>query len=122
MAVWRISQLLPQEYLATCSSVRECKLGEIIVWMGCFVTENTHRPESAGSGQPWQGCTGMHGICWFKALAEMAGSASDSLREALQGPEGCGCSSWGWRAGWGGASGHSQAHLQPPTPVSSSYP
>ena len=52
MAVWRISQLLPQEHLATCCSVRECKLGEIIVWMGCFVTENTHRSGLQGLASP----------------------------------------------------------------------
>ena len=86
MAVWRIRQLLPQEHLATHRSVRQCKLGESIVCMGCSVTGNTHCSGSPGSGQPWKGCTGMHGICWFKAFAKTAGPASDSLRAALQGP------------------------------------
>lgn len=99
MAVWRIRQLLPQERLATHRSVRVCKWGETIVCVGCFVTGNTRCSGSPGSGQPWQGCMRMHGIRWFKALAKMAGPASDSLSPSgafSPSAIGYGCSFWRW--------------------------
>lgn len=72
--MWRINQFFPNIMLSM-APIKECKLGEIIVFMGRFLARGR-----------WLYCTVIYGICLFKALAEMKLILLISMEKSFEAP------------------------------------